>query len=410
MNLRDRINRIDEKVILFVIMFGLSLIKGWHSPHRWTYTNYVVNYGYGFMRRGLLGTISTTILGTHAYEYEYIFYFMLILFALMVILLIVLTLQLISKDKSFITPAIIFAASPIVVFLSSEFGFLDEVGLLLILAYIFVVWNFGKRLTGLSIVVLTSFISIATILIHEGQVIMFGPVLMLTTLIFFIERATPIKKTFAALTFLAMLMFVTSVAVVRFGTLETSYVDEIEDSIRSKVNFSIASPTFSAIHWDTEEASTRTLERWTSSSRYYLLLLSALINLPTQTILLWWGKRRVGVIADKTVRRMVFAMFIITAISPYALNLVGIDMHRWNSLSVVTTFLGLMLVCRFVKDRVDTPTISFAALILFVFISAMSTNFLYNAQPVHLYPFVNLFDKLTAFFLEGARFPVLPQF
>lgn len=122
-----------ERDLILVAALGLilnSILRGIRSPGRFTYTNLLFNYDFGFSRRGLLGAIISTVHVPYFYSYEFFFWLSVAIFAAEVALLVELLLRLSSLGNgSAQLRVLVFSSSLGAAWLAHSMGYLEHLGL-----------------------------------------------------------------------------------------------------------------------------------------------------------------------------------------------------------------------------------------------------------------------------------------
>jgi hypothetical protein len=394
--------------ILIVIagVFGVSLLKGLRMPNLWSATHMTFNYSQGFIRRGLFGQI-LRLGGRAAYRYNSLALLAVILFALAVLAMARLvrrTLATDGGDRGLVAITLVFAASPGVVFLAHEIGYLDYVGLIVL--PLFIVWAARTR-SRWAVFYAVMVISVVLALIHESMVIMFAPTMWLVLAAHVARQsrgqALP-RRTIALMAGHAALAIALGLAssslIGALGTRSPTRVHMLQASIARFANFPLRGDGFEALYRPVRENLLRLMPWYWSFPQNQRYLMSGLaVSLPGLVVSSVHALRLIARLAlCRPVRALLATLYLVATFSPLSLNLVGWDAARWNAICFVAAFSGIAALRLFFvtregagdvqRFRVDGPwMLTCAAAAIVVGLTANYVNFLFDGYVVQWFPF-----------------------
>ena len=123
------------------LVFAVSLLKGLRMPSSWSATHMTFNYSHGFIRRGLVGEVLRLVGGARPYSYNRLALVAVLLFVAVAVAMVLLVKRVLDTDPEDIglkAAVLAFAASPGIVMLAHAIGYLDYVGLLLVVGVILI--------------------------------------------------------------------------------------------------------------------------------------------------------------------------------------------------------------------------------------------------------------------------------
>ena len=393
-------------------MFAVSLLKGLRMPNLWSATHMTFNYSQGFIRRGLFGQM-LRLFGPAIYRYNFMALLAVILFALAVLAtarLVRRTLAADAGDIGFPAMALVFAASPGVVFLAHEIGYLDYVGLIVV--PLFIAWAARTRRRWLPFYAVMA-ISVVLALIHESMVIMFAPTMWLVMAAHIAREAStraPSRRALAAMfahAGLVMLLgLVTSSLVGTLGTKTPAQIHALEAAIGRVAAFPLRVDAFDALYRPVRD-NLFTLMPWfwsmPANQRY--LTSGLAVSLPGLIVLSVYALRLITRLPlPRRWRLGLWMLFLLATFSPQMLNLVGWDSARWNAICFVASFSSVAVLRLFFvapaparavpaggapgRYRIATPgMLVLAGAGIVVGLTADYPGFLFDGYVVQWFPF-----------------------
>ena len=176
------------------LVFAVSMFKGLRMPSLWAATHMTFNYSQGFLRRGLFGQVLRIFGEERIYRYNFLFLCAVVLFVLAAIALLLLIRRMFAGergDRGLQAATLVLAASPGMVFLVHEIGYLDYMGIVAV--PLFVLWAARSRRLFLVFYVAIP-ISIILALIHESMIVMFAPAMLFTLVCHITTRGTGLPR------------------------------------------------------------------------------------------------------------------------------------------------------------------------------------------------------------------------
>ena len=107
---------------------------------------------------------------------------------------------------------------------------------------------------------------------------------------------------------------------------------------------------------------------------------------------------------------LVVLLSVAASLSSTLLHYIAADLHRWNTLTVTTSFLVLYLACRAARDRLDLSTYDRLALVAapLVLINTVTSIELFDGFTVKNPPFREHLEYLGALVKGETSFPQIP--
>jgi hypothetical protein len=410
-------HRTKHFAVLASLVFVVSVLKGLRMPNLWSATHMTFNYSQGFIRRGLVGEILRILGGQHPYNYNRLALvagLMFVTLAVGVALLIKRALATDPEDLGFKASVLAFAASPGIVTLAHFIGYLDFLGLILVLAVILVSARPSRRqwIFYLGIPV-SSFVAF----IHESQVLMLAPTLLFAMLCHLVirfrrgdvsRRAKFLLIASAGAGFLAA--FATSTTVGIVGTKSPEVIHALQDSVGKVANFPLRGDAFEAVYRPVGDAFFKLMPSfWSSPENKIYLVLSMISAFPAMAFLIFYGIRLIGRLGlSKAARAILTSAFVVATLAPVSLNFLGWDTTRWNAASLMACFYCIATVKLYFSSespaeadlRVDSPLVLTLAAVAMVLglVSSNYDRFLFDGYATQWFPFQGQVDSLIELF------------
>jgi hypothetical protein len=410
-------------VILAAIVFAVSLLKGMRMPNLWSATHMTFNYSQGFIRRGLFGEILRIVGGQHPYNYNRLALVAALLFVAVAVAMVILIKRVLRtdpEDLGFKAALLVFAASSGIVTLAHFIGYLDYVGLLLVLLVILISARASRRhllfFLGIPVLLFVAFV-------HESQILMLAPTLLFAMICHIViqfgrgdlsRRAKFLLVAGAAIGFVGA--FVTSTAIGVLGTKSPDVIGALQASVAKVANFPLRGDGFEALYRPVRDNIFKLMPWfWGNPDNQAYLVLSMLSALPAMAFLLFYGIRLIGRLGLSTIARItVTVAFVVATLAPVSLNFMGWDTTRWNAISLMACFYCLAVVKLYfppqIPDlRVESPTVLTLAAIAIVLglCSSSYDRFLFDGYSVQWFPFQGQVNSVIEV-LKG-HFTFLPR-
>jgi hypothetical protein len=403
--------------VIASLVFVVSVLKGLRMPNLWSATHMTFNYSQGFIRRGLVGEILRILGGQHPYDYNrlaLIAGLMFVTLGVTMVLLIKRALATDAEDLGFKAAVLVFAASPGIVTLAHFIGYLDFLGLILVLGVILVSARPSRRhLIFYLGIPLGSFVAF----IHESQVLMLAPTLlfaMICHIVMQFRRGDASRRAkflpVAAAAFGFVLAFATSTTIGIVGTKSPEVIHALQDSISKVANFPLRGDAFEAVYRPVGDAIFKLIPWfWSIPENQTYLALSMISAFPAIAFLIFYGVRLIGRLGlSKIARTILTTAFVVAALAPVSLNFLGWDTTRWNAISLMACFYCIATVRLYFASqlegesnlRVDSPlvlTLAAAAIVLGL-CSSNYDRFLFDGYTTQWFPFQGQVNSLIELF------------
>ena len=411
-------------LIIVAGVFAVSLLKGLRMPNLWSATHMTFNYSQGFIRRGLFGQVLRVLGGRSIYHYNNLALIAVVLFALAVLAmarLIRRMLATVGGDRGIVAATLVFAASPGIVFLAHEIGYLDYVGFIAL--PLFIVWGATtRRLWPIFYVAIA--LSVVLALIHESMIIMFAPTmwLVLASHVLKQDRARSLSRgtrwLLAAHAAAAALVALAASSVIgTVGTKSPVSIHALQASIQRYANFPLRGDGFEALYRPVRDNLLHLMPWfWKSPDNQRYLLDGILASLPGLVALVTYGIRLIARLPLPSLPRLLLgALFLAATLAPQLLNFVGWDSARWNTISFVAAFCSIAALRLLFRPgpadprryRIEDPwAITLAAVGIVCGLTADYNRFLFDGYVVRWFPFDTQWRSLLE--LLHGNFTFLP--
>lgn len=382
--------------VISAILF-FSILRGIRFPGIWSYSHFLFNYDLGFIKRGLIGEITSQFNSPFLLSYHFFFIYSLVIFAINIILLSGLIRDFInSQNPILIGCAIVFASSLAIVFLAHSIGYFDHLGLLIALTT-FKINGFYRKMLFLLLSMPVA------LLVHEAILIMFFPVIFMSLLLS-IEKEERRKKMILVGAFSGILLILGFI-ITNF-TLEQPEVSAIYTRLQAKIAHPLRQDAFMVLLRDANDNFQIMKNLWFDKKRFIGLAQSLLVTAPTFLMFIYFT---ILILQKAKVKFYLIMLSVLASLSPLLLNLWGWDMHRWNTLSVTISFLMLHVVYSTSKNQSITSSRSIYAIFAFlIFLNGISSIPLFDGYHVKQFPFFE-HQKYIIDLIQGHKtFPHIP--
>ncbi|MCA9936041.1 MAG: hypothetical protein KC415_19045 [Anaerolineales bacterium] len=378
-------------------ILGFSILRGIRYPNMWSYSHFLFNYDLGFVKRGLLGEAMTHLGSPFFVSYEFFVIFSSILFAINMLLLSMLIVDTVNgRNPILIGALLVFISSMAIVFLAHTIGYFDQIGLLLTLLTLRL-RTFRKKMLFLVIAMPIA------LLIHEAILVIFFPVNFMSLLLTIGENGR-VKK-LALLTLFSAIILALVFTISKY-TPDQSQTDQLYANLQANLDYPLRKDAFSVLHRDFAENFQRTINRWTPE-RLMELRQSVLVTVPSFLLFIYITAL---ILKQASAKPTIILLAILASSSPLVLYFFGWDMHRWNTLTITTSFLMLTIV----HNHAGQPAINVSHRIYFlfalmVFLNAISTITLFDGYYVKQFPFMEHQNYLLDLIRGIEKFPYIPS-
>jgi hypothetical protein len=394
-------------------VFLVAMLKGLRMPSLWAATHMTFNYSHGFLRRGLFGQVLRVFGESRCYRYNFLFLCAAILFVLAGIALFLLIRRMWAGDRGdrgLQAATLVLAASPGVVFLVHEIGYLDYVGMIVVPC--FLLWAASSR-RRYAIFYVAMPVSIVLALVHESMIVMFAPSLLFAMACHVVVRGTGLPRRSRVLlvahAVLATLVALAASSVI--GTIGNGNAEQLralQESIARHANFPLRGDGFDAVQRTLRQNLLEVLPKhWSNPVNHTYLLTSLLASLPGLAFLASYGVRLLRRLGISRRARVFLTILLPTAtIAPLLLNFIGWDSARWNAIAFMACFFCLASIRLFfltppTSDTTqgkghrieDRPTLTWAAIAIVAGLCTSYFGYLFDGYVVQGFPFVGQFTN-----------------
>lgn len=387
-------------VVAYAILF-LSVLRGIRFPNIWSYTHFLFNYDFGFIKRGLIGEIIGQFNNAYLMSYDFFLIFSMTVFSINVVLTSLLLKDLIdSREPVFIGCSLLFSSSLAVVFLSHSVGYFDHIGLLIALITL-KTSGFYKKIVFLSV-------SMPFVLLtHEAVLIIFFPVIFMS-LLFGIEAEGRVRKMKKVL--ILGLFSASSLAIVFFvanHTLEESEARQMYESLQANIRHPLRQDAFDVLHRNSKDNLDIMKNARSGKKNLKKLALSFIITAPVFIVFVCFSTL---ILKKSKVEFHLTALSVLASLSPLAMHLFGWDIYRWNTLTVTTGFLMLYVVyvSKFKNQPVAISGHVCPIFVFLIFLNGVSSISLFDGFIVKQFPFVEHLKYIADLICGKEMFPDVP--
>jgi hypothetical protein len=395
------------------LIFAVSMFKGLRMPSLWAATHMTFNYSQGFVRRGLFGQVLRIFGEERIYRYNFLFLCAVLLFVLAAIALLLLIRRMFAGDRGdrgLQAATLVLAASPGMVFVVHEIGYLDYMGIVAV--PLFNLW--AARSQRLFLVFYVAIlISVILALIHESMIVMFAPTMLFTMVCHITTRGAGMpRRTQVLLVAHAILATVVALTASSLsGTLGTGNPEQLralQESIARHANFPLRGDGFDALQRSLRDNLLVVLPaHWSHPGNRNYLITSLAVTLPGLAFLGGYGVRLLGRLGiTRRARLFLTIIFLAATVSPLLLNFIGWDSARWNAIAFMACFFCLASIRLFFLaptttienegrgHRIDDPlTLTFAAIAIVTGLCTSYHGYLFDGYVVQWFPFIGQFES-----------------
>jgi len=363
--------------IVAIAIFSISIFRGIRYPNLWSYSHYLFNYNYGFVKRALLGEVITHLPPVFSSYYAF-FIISLIIFLANVILLGSIFKNIIALDETALLGAtLIYLSSMAVVYFAHTIGYFDHIGLLILLLSL-KIKTFSRKMLFL----LPAFV--IALLLHEAIFIIFFPVVFISLLL------TAITEGNTAGHYVLLAIFTVIVSIETFflssATIAVHSAVEMRHSLEALIGHPLRKTAFYVLFRNPQENWILLKTYWSRERTAFSLASSALVFVPSLLIIHY----PLFHMLKNAIRKQWFlGLAILAPLSPILLFGMGWDIQRWFALSLTLSFVMLAIVS---SSPLATTTIpirsSMTAIFVFMlFLNGASRVTLFDEYDVKQFPF-----------------------
>lgn len=399
--------------ILLATIFALTFFKGVRLPSLWAATHFAFNYSQGFVRRGFVGEVARRLFGDDVYTYKNFLGFSCLVFTLCALLLgrnIVRALRAAPQDLALRLALLAFAASPALVFFVHMLGYFDNLGLLLVLGFLWAAERINNRFVP---AILVALVGVVLVLIHEGLVIIFVPTLTFVLLCHAVRahRLAAFKRwDWAILGVEAALaiapIFIVAIVLSRSGGHDADRVQALTKFMHRHVDFPIRSDAVETLTRSSEENMRRIIPwYWRQPESQQRAAQDFSAFLPGLGVLIYYAATMLRRLALPRALFVVLLLgFIAATFAPEFMNFAGWDWPRWNGLTLVTCVVATLSLLRLLRPEPARVGPNFiAAAGVATAIALASNTFLFDDYRVQYFPFGKQFELIERLFREDFK-------
>lgn len=358
----------------------LSFLRGIRLPSSWTYSHYLMNYDFGFTKRGFLGSIVEYVGIPYLASYEIFTLFSIAtLFGNLLLLAVLLRDFVRNGNVLLLSCSMIFVCSPTLPSLANFIGYSDQIGMFVALM-VLKIRHFWQKLT------FTAPSFLVALLVHEVNFILFFPVV-------FISLLFSIKKDRRTAQFLALVSVSLSLLGFTYLISSSNLTEEqslaMHDGIQAEIGIPLHKSAFDVLHRDVADNFNLVRSLWIHPHSYIISLTNVLLVvlpviaacLGTATFFLLGSDRN----------RYIIPLTISTSLSPLILSLIAKDTNRWFIWSSVTSFFVLYAVWTRCQNLSSFPTLTSCLsplLATTMFIVSITSSTFFDGYTMQHFPFV----------------------
>jgi hypothetical protein len=367
-----------------VLLGAIAFMKGRRPPGLFPLDQSQLSYRYGFIKRGLIGSVYDR-LGLHHYvALTRIFTFEL----LALLLLLAWFVYASGLHRRFASAAIaaLFASSYAVTFLAHLIGYSDVPLAFGTIALLLIRSPRTRFLLGLLVVP-------ASLLSHEAYLLWLLPLLLLSFVLDAIQSRASVRAATAYILTLGAIALAIALVTSLRPNMTQPQIEAVHRDMTARNDFFILDDSMDVLHRSLADNLRDVAQRHKTLSWRLEMVPSILDLLPVCLLLLHFLRRATrALLAGRSPavhRRVGFAMAIVL-ISPLSLHLLGWDAARFNVLFTLVLFLTLLLVCQRLDGLALPLSVSERNAIILVVAFNMATGYgLMNGFQTDPFPFVD---------------------
>ncbi len=376
----------------------LTVLKGIRFPNIWSYSHFLFNYEYGFIKRGLVGAFFEIFNNPIFLSYEFFFYFSSVIFVLNMVLIASLVFHLmVSKNMVLVGCGLVFVSSIAIVYLSHFIGYFDQIGLLATLVLL--------KLNSFRIqVIFTILVFPIILLIHEASLVLFFPILFMSLLFKACSTNRNIRLTVLAISSLVLL---TMTVFISNSQLEKNEATELYSRAQSESNVQLRKDAFYVLHRSMEDNTKIMNKMWQKKQRTNSFIDTCFVTLPISILFIIISFR---VLQQANVPLGIRLLAVLASNSPLTMHFFAWDMERWNTLAITSSFLILYTVYQhYPLATVGRLRTTIPILIFILAFSTMSKVPLFDGYYVKQFPFTEHRIYLQELIDGHQTFPSIPN-
>lgn len=335
------ISHYQYKIHLFIVgvvvigirtLFNITLFQDWFGTY-WLFT-----YKYGFIKRGLVGSIGNLIFGELCGKKSFIQLITFSIFSFLLLLLLIYTWKVIKNScnwKALLPVIIFFSSSATVSFFASEIGRFDQLNYLLTL----IILIFLIRNPSLILYFVAGIICAISILVHEAFLLMNFPVIIALSVLTIYHQKLSKKQMTKLISSISLPVLLAFIAIVIFGNQESiSYKGFIHElSLFSE--FTPHDHSVSVLYRSFQDNLNITLPYLFSIEALKVIASSLIGFIPSLVILFFIWKKIFHEFKNK-INASILGLVLISNFSMVGLYFVGVDYGRWTALLIFNLYIS----------------------------------------------------------------------
>jgi len=387
---------------LALLLGSYSILRGIRFPNIWSYSHFLMNYEFGFIKRGAVGQFFQLFGSPYLRSYECFFVFSVSIFTICCILFVRLFLQVFAaRDLAKNLAVFLFCSSLGLAYLSHTIGYFDHIGLLVALLCLNV-----ESFRNKALIIIPAFTF--CLFIHEALMVMFFPVIFLSLLVSVTAKQRNYQY-FVLAIFSGVCLFLT--VLLANLTLDSGRVNELYQSVQSSVDIPLRLDAFAVHDRGLSDNLGMTIFVWRNERRIAEYMASVARCLPSVLMLVL----STIVLLRQTSRSVMFSVLAaLAAVSPLLLIAVGLDIHRFNAMAITTSFLIFLIFARGNALELHEGNVYemsrlaplFYALILFNLFAEIP---LFDGYELKSFPFIDHYQYLRGVLSGTEPFPWVPK-
>lgn len=320
-------------------VLALSVLKGLRMPNRWSVTQYLFGYDFGFIPRGLFGEV-VSIFGPLTRKYVVLAALAFVIGGALIWLIARLAMRLPQvTDRAAV--ALVVVASPAIAMMAHLTGYLEQLGYLVVLALILIqrLWRVQLATAVVTAIVLP--------FIHEASIVWVAPLTMLAVVVAPAGSPAPAVATrMRAMGALAAIWTLsTALVVVLASGTTTARVDALRADRTATFDIRPRQDAFSPLAGRISSSLAEMGRRWREPATQLDMTLSVATFGPAIWLLTLVAIRRARTFADQSTKEVAIILTGFAIAGPLLLHAVAWDLHRWNALVALNAgFVALMLL------------------------------------------------------------------
>lgn len=394
-------------------VFALTFAKGFRFPGLWAATHFTFNYSQGFVKRALVGEVARRLFGDYVYRYDgFVAFSFLILIAVGASLFLGIrrVLRARASDWTFRAVLLVFCASPGTIFLVHIVGYFDFLGLVVVLGLLH--WGLRSRSRFGIFYAITS-AGLVLPFIHEGLAVMFGPTALFIAFCHWLRSyrhrsPTPREWVWCGLHALLSILLVLGMVLLISQVSTIRSTKGLQQFATRHADFALRPDAFTVLTQSAYRNITFVVPgfwRWPGSRAKAMH--GQLAFMPGFLFVLAYGVRELrGAGGTRSVKFMLSLAFLSAALAPQAMNIVGWDWQRWDSMALMTSLICIVAYKLYFNDApLARPSLGFVTFgVILTLVGLSSTMPLYDGFEVQFFPYERQFEFAKQVLEGGFRY------